>query len=257
MYCDATTQQLAKHKVRTGAQASVLLPTIAPRVAHRAACSDQRLQALSCWPRPSLANPAMQARYQQLEPVRVKGRQAPMDIFEVTSLHAEATGQRFALSPLGPQPLRPVPPAAEAAAAALGAGFMRRGSGALIGAEISLNGRGAAADAGLLAVPPTLAQTGAGDTADHNQQLQQQQGEAAGGPDSGALQADDRLLSVASTSSAAPIQLANHTPMIGEDHTLTINQASSPHHSNMPDQRPVCSSPVHVFLVHRCLLLPP
>lgn len=192
----------------------------------------------------------MQARYQQLEPVRVKGRQAPVDIFEVTSLHAEATGQRFALSPLGPQPLRPVPPAAEAAAAAVGAGFVRRGSGALTGAELSLDGREAAADAGLLAVPPTLAPTGVGDTA-YQQQQQEQQGEGAGGPDSGALQADDRLLSVASTSSAAPIQLANHTPMIGEHQACP--RASCPHHYNTPDQRPVCSSPVHVFL---CTSLP-
>ncbi|KAL4458480.1 hypothetical protein ABPG75_013345 [Micractinium tetrahymenae] len=175
VYCDATTQQLAKHK----------------------------------------------ARYQQLEPVRVKGRQAPVDIFEVTSLHAEATGQRFALSPLGPQPLPPVPPAAEAAAAAVGAGLVRRGSGVLPGPGIIRSGSGALAAqpdavpaAGMQAVAPTLAAqlAGAADTA--------QQGDAAGGPQNGGLlQMSDRLLSIASTS-AAPIQLMTHTPMIGRDGEL-------------------------------------
>lgn len=160
----------------------------------------------------------MKARYQQLEAVRVKGRQTPVDIFEVTSLHAEATGQRFALSPLGPQPLPPVPPAAKAAAAAVGAGLVRRGSGALPGAGNMLGGE-AAADGGRQQAGPALSLelSGAGQVTHQQQQQQQQQGEAAGGPaSSGLLQTSDRVLSIASTS-AAPIQLANHTPMIGEE----------------------------------------
>ena len=119
LYCDATTQQLAKHKAR-----------MRPR------CYVQARQAThadtSCPP-----TPAPQAVYCPLEPVRVKGRTQPVDIFEVTSLHAEAAaaGRRPGLSPLGPHLLGQAPPLAEAAVAAVSTRLGRSGSGAVPGAS--------------------------------------------------------------------------------------------------------------------------
>lgn len=148
-------------------------------------------------------SPPLQAVYQQLDAVRVKGRQLPVDIYEVTSLHAEAlaAGQRPGLSPLLPTPLqRGLPPVAEAAAAVAAARLSRQGSAA-----------GAAAvpppaEGSLEALAAGLA-TGAQAASAGPQQAQQ--------GDSGAmLSMSDRLLSIASTA-AAPVGLLPHTPMIG------------------------------------------
>lgn len=148
--------------------------------------------------------------YQRLDPVRVKGRQLPVDIFEVTSLHAEGRpGARAAaaLSPLGPQPLAPPPALAEAAAAAAAGGLGSASTGA-VGAEAELT-----------LAPQLAAEPGAG-SAGPQGGLGAGAGAAAGtapggGGTDGLLGMGDRLLSIASTS-AAPVRLLPSTaPMIG------------------------------------------
>ena len=141
--------------------------------------------------------------YRQLDPVRVKGRQLPVDIFEVASLHAEAlaAGQRPGLSPLLPATLpRGLPPGAQAAATTAGARLSRQGSAV-----------GAAPGA-----PPaegSLEALAAGLTSQQAQQAQQAQQTRPADVDP-LLGMGDRLLSIASTA-AAPISLLPHTPMIG------------------------------------------
>ncbi len=138
--------------------------------------------------------------------MRVKGRQLPVDIFEVTSLHAEAlaSGQRPGLSPLlSALPQRSLPPAVEAAAAAAAAHLSRQGSA--IGAAAGP----APAEGSLEALAADLAH-GAQATAVGPQQAQQAQ-QGSGGT---LLSMGDRLLSIASTA-AAPVGLLPHTPMIG------------------------------------------
>lgn len=152
----------------------------------------------------------LQALYQQLDAVRVKGRQLPVDIYEVTSLHADATsaGQRVVLSPLGPHSLAQVPSivAIQAAAVAAAAGLSRGGSGAALPAGASLE-RLDNAVAGVQA--QQLAQQQLELCCDDRQPPpQQSQGDAL-------MDLNDRLLSIASTA-AAPIRLMPHTPMIGE-----------------------------------------
>ena len=168
-------------------------------------CFDRAQAALH--PFPLLASPPLQAVYQQLDPVRVKGRQLPVDIYEVTSLHAEAlaAGQRPGLSPLLPTPLqRGLPPVAEAAAAVAAARLSRQGSAAGPAAVPP------PAEGSLEALAAGLAPGGRACCTEGPQQAQQAQQD-----DSGAmLSMSDRLLSIASTA-AAPVGLLPHTPMIG------------------------------------------
>jgi hypothetical protein len=177
-----------------------------------AACLAQA--NLLCFP----SDCRVQAVYQQLDAVRVKGRQLPLDIYEVTSLHADAisAGQRPILSPLGPQSLAQAPSivAMQAAAVAAAAGLGRGGSGAALPAGASLE-RLDSATAGA----PQQAQQAQQQQRQQQQPLElccddwqppppQRHGDAL-------MDLNDRLLSIASTA-AAPIRLMPHTPMIGE-----------------------------------------
>ena len=155
----------------------------------------------------------LQALYQQLDAVRVKGRQLPVDIYEVTSLHADATsaGQRVVLSPLGPHSLAQAPSivAMQAAAVAAAAGLSRGASGAALPAGASLE-RLDNAVAGVQAQQLAQQQQQQLELCCDERQPPQQQSQG------GALMdLNDRLLSIASTA-AAPIRLMPHTPMIGE-----------------------------------------
>ena len=139
-----------------------------------------------------------------------------MEIFEVASLHAEgdASERRAWLSPLGPKPLVQLAPTAEAAVAA--SGLIRGPSGGNDGLAPSRVGSTAEALAASgsqdvagapselqAREPPVAAASGAGEA----------QGQGAGGH-GGMLELTDRLMSMASTS-AAPLSLLTHTPMIG------------------------------------------
>lgn len=149
------------------------------------------------------SRPKWQAVYQQLDPVRVKGRQLPVEIFEVTSLHAEAlaSGQRPGLSPLlSSLPPRGLPPAVEAAAAAAAAHLSRQGSAV---------GPAAApppAEGRLEALAADLTRNAQACCVEPQQAQQRGSGTL--------LNMGDRLMSVASTA-AAPVGLMPHTPMIG------------------------------------------
>lgn len=149
------------------------------------------------------SHPKWQAVYQQLDPVRVKGRQLPVDIFEVTSLHAEAlaSGQRPGLSPLlSSLPPRGLPPAVEAAAAAAAVHLSRQGSAV-----------------GPAAAPPPAEgslEALAADLTRNTQAGGAEPQQAQQGGSSTLLSMGDRLMSVASTA-AAPVGLLPHTPMIG------------------------------------------
>ena len=207
VYCDATTQQLAKNKVRTSCGSSPHLPRrldiLLPH-GHRQLTLQQ----------PTCCHP-VQAVYRQLDAVRVKGRQQPVEIFEVASLDSEgatAPGQRLLHSPLGPQPLPAVPPVAAAAAVAAAAGLtearsrrssfapspQQRLSGAVLGSGGALESLASALAPQLLQLQP--------------QAEELPQAPTAQGSDS--LGLGDRLLSIASTA-AAPIKLAPNAPMIG------------------------------------------
>lgn len=144
--------------------------------------------------------------YRQLDPVRVKGRQLPVDIFEVTSLHAEAAGGKHpTLSPLGPPPLSLLPDAKASAPAAAARGLSHGGS-----ASLAVSGE----SVGTLA-PQLLHQSSL--PGEHQQPPPQwAQGTGAGqAGNEGLLDLGDRLLSIASTV-ATPMRLMPHTPMIGE-----------------------------------------
>lgn len=194
VYCDSTTQQLAKNK----------------------------------------------ALYCLLDPVRFKGRQHPIDVYQVASLDSDsalvaaaggATGKQRGQSPLGAQLLAPPPPVAEAAAAAAAAGLSasrsaREGSGFV---PPPLPQQQAERPSGMLSSPrnsvgalesmasalaPQLLQLEL--MAEERGAAEQQAGGAGGQAGSQVpLSLKERLDLVASTAAAAPATLTHDTPMIG------------------------------------------
>jgi hypothetical protein len=192
VYCDSTTQQLAKNK----------------------------------------------ALYCLLDPVRFKGRQHPIDVYQVASLDSDsalvaaaggATGKQRGQSPLGAQLLAPPPPVAEAAAAAglsasrsarEGSGFVppplpqqqaERPSGMLSSPRNSVG----ALESMASALAPQLLQLEL--MAEERGAAEQQAGGAGGQAGSQVpLSLEERLDLVASTAAAAPATLTHDTPMIGE-----------------------------------------
>jgi hypothetical protein len=204
VYCDVTTQQLAKGK----------------------------------------------AVYRQLKPVQVKGRQQPVEVFEVSSLDSEATVGRASLlqSPLGAKPLAPAPAVAAAAAAEAAVGLHeargRRGSSVPqprpVSARPSVTAVSPQDSAGALeslasALAPQLLQL---EEAAGAEQAPEQTG--APQPDSqglGQVVGEEERVVPSAPPLAAPGRVAPNTPLVGERRVG-------------PPAEPARPSQTHLILLH-------